>query len=146
MEGGDISNITPPRFWFVFEGLLAKLPEESERKEQRYCKLRRWEKAAALWEIDDVALSYMWDMAWRHHLQADVVTFLPYWEALRDRLDDEGLPYGHLQHYASPDTLAMRLGYLPYVARIYYAFPERPYFFGDRGVYTPTQKVFNPLT
>lgn len=146
MEGGDISNEVPPRFYFVFEGLIGRVPPKEQRRYDRLCKLRRWEKAAALWEIDDVALSYMWDMAWRHHFQVDVVTFVEEHEALRDRLDEEGIPYGHLRHYASPDSLAMRLAYMPYVTRIYYAYPERPFVFGDRGVYTPEQRVFDPLS
>lgn len=146
MEGGDLSNEAPPRFLFVFEGLIGKLPRGQEKRHARLCRLHRHEKAAAMWEIDDQALSYLWDMAWRHHLQVDMVTFLEEYEALKERLDDEGIPYGHLRHYASPDTLAVRLSYMPYVSRIYYAYPERPFVFGDRGVYTPEQRVFDPLS
>jgi hypothetical protein len=145
MQGGDISNETPPRFLFVFEGLIGKLPEALARSEQRQVKLHRYTKAATLWEIDDQALSYMWDMAWRHHLAVDIVTFLPYHEELRTRLDEEAVPYGNLRHYASPDTLAVRLAYMPYVARIYFAWPERQFIFGDRGVFLDGTAAFNPL-
>lgn len=145
MEGGDISNITPPRFLFVFEGLLARLPEEHQMKERIYRRLSRAAKAAALWEMEDIGLTYMWDMAWRHNLQVDVVTFLPYHEALKERLDEEGVPYGNLRHYVAPETLAMRLAYMPYVARIFYAEPARRFIFGDRGVYMPDEAVFDPL-
>jgi len=145
MQDGDISNITPPRFLFVFEGLLATVPKEYRRLEGLYRGLARYKKAAALWEMDEAGLVYMWDCAWRYNLQVDVVTFLPYHEALKERLDQEGVPYGNLRHYASPDTLAMRLAYMPYVHRIFYAYPERRFVFGDRGVYMPDEAVFNPL-
>ena len=145
MQGGDISNETPPRFFFVFEGLIGTLPEKAKTTERRSVKLKRFTKAAALWEIDDQAMSYIWDMAWRHHLAVDVVTFLPYHEELRIRLDDENVPYANLRHYASPDTLAMRLGYMPYVARIFYAHPERQFIFGDRGVFLDREATFDPM-
>ena len=146
MQGGDISNETPPRFLFVFEGLIARIPDALVRLEKMHVRFHRYVKAAALWEVDDQALSYTWDMAWRHHLAVDIVTFLPYHQEIRTRLDDEGVPYGHLRHYASPEVLAWKLAYMPYVHRIYYAWPEREFIFGDRGVYTPTQTTFNPLT
>lgn len=145
MEGGDISNDTPPRFLFVFEGLIGRLPEEHQRKERIYRRLSRWSKAVALWEMDEAGLMYLWDMSWRHNLQVDIVTFLPYHEALKEMLDEEGVPYGNLRHYVAPETLAMRLCYMPYVARIFYSEPPRRFMFGDRGVYMPDEAVFNPL-
>lgn len=146
MEGGDISNEAPQRFLFVFEGLIGRLGKGHDRLERMHVKLHRYKKAASLWEIDEQALSYVWDMAWRHHLAVDVVTFVPYHEELKERLDEEGVPYGHLRHYSDPTVLSMKLAYMPYVHRIYFSYPERRFAFGDRGVYVPEQKVFDPLT
>ena len=145
MEDGDLSNETPPRFLFVFEGLLGKLPEVERAKERLFRRLGRHKKAVALWEIDDIGLKYMWDMAWRHNLQVDVVTFLPYADALKARLDEENVPFGSVRHYACAEMLAWKLAYMPYVARIFYAEPPRRFMFGDRGVYMPDEAVFNPL-
>lgn len=143
MEKGDISNDIPPRLLFVFEGLVGKLTGTNMQRERAYVRLKRYKKAVNMWDIDDAALSHIWDAVWRHDLALDIVTFVPYWEELRDRLDDEGVPYGHLRHYAHPDVLAMKLAYMPYVYRIYFAYPMRPHIFGDRGVFAPQQKVFS---
>lgn len=138
MEHGDLSNAVPPRFLFVFEGLIASVPTEQKPVELGLVQFRRWKRAARLWRIDEYALSVVWDHAWRHAASVDMVTFLPgpYAEAIAERLDSESVPYGNLI-VTTPDILARRIVYMPDVQRIFYAQPERPFLFGDRGNYVP---------
>ena len=146
MEGGDLSNVTPPRFLFVFEGLIGRLDSVAAKKEQMYRRLKRHKKAAACWAIEPVAVSYLWDMAWRHKLAVDLVTYLPYSDELEERMEKEHLPFASVLAFESPEELCQRLAYMPYVHRIYFSEPRRPFIFGDRGEYVDSSSVFDPLS
>lgn len=145
MQGGDISNIAPPRFLFVFEGLVGRLDSVNAQKEKLHRKLRRYTKAAACWEINEVAVSYLWDIVWRHHMQADLATYLPYPDEIRKRTEEEGLPFGNYYRFDSADHLGKRLAFMPYVHRVYFSEPRRPFVFGDRGEFVDAETVFDPL-
>lgn len=145
MQGGDLSNIAPPRFLFVFEGLVGRLTPVKVKKEQYYRRLRRWEKAAGCWEINEVAVSYLWDVVWRHNMQAELATFLPYSSEIKERLDAEGLPFGWVHHFDSAEHLCQRLAFMPYIHRVYFSEPRRPFIFGDRGEFVDAETVFDPL-
>lgn len=145
MEGGDISNLTPPRFLFVYDGLIGTIESAAQQKKERfYITLRRWDKAVACRTINETALSYIWDIAWRWNMQIDIVTFLPYHEAIHRQLEEEGVPFSNFRHYVRPEVLAMKLAYMPYVHRVYFSEPKRRFLFGDRGVYVPTMEKFDP--
>lgn len=146
MQGGDISNITPARFLFVFEGLVGMLDPIMEKKERIYRKLRRFEKAARCWSINETAVSYIWDISWRHHMQADLATYLPYGVYIGDRLEREGLPFSNVLQFETPEQLCQRLAYMPYVHRIYFSEPRRPFIYGDRGEFVDANTVFDPLS
>lgn len=137
MQDGDISNTAAPRFILVFEGLLGRFEDGvAETKEAGYRRLHRWKRAARCWTIDMAVVGQMWDVVWRHDVQVDVATYLDrrYAEAVKDELDYRGVPVGHFM-VTEPNILAKRLSYMPYVRKVFYAMPERPFIYGDRGVY-----------
>lgn len=145
MQKGDISNFSPQRFLFVFEGLVATLEPVAAKKEAFHRRLHRWDSAVRCWGVNDTALSYLWDLAWRHHVAVDVATFLPYPIQVERYLEQEAVPYAHLLHFDSPDALAKRLAWMPQVHRVYYCEPPRRFVFGDRGMYVPDMQIFDPL-
>lgn len=139
MQGGDISNEVAPRLLFVFEGTLATVPSKTaEAKEKLQCRLKRWAAAAELWEISEQASILLWDVAWRYNFRFDIVTYKPagFARALKDRLDEEGLPAAKVWH-SSPQLLAKKLAFMPDVAYVYDSDPTRLFTYGGRGVQTP---------
>lgn len=146
MQDGDISNIAPARFLFVFEGLVGRCTTVMAKKEQYYRRFRRYTRAVNCWEINEVAVSYIWDVVWRYHMQAELATFLPYPEEIKERLDGEGLPFSWVHGFDSPDHLCQRLAFMPYVHRVYFSEPRRPFIFGDRGEFVDANTVFDPMS
>lgn len=137
MQGGDLSNEVAPRLLFIFEGTVATLPSKTvEAKEKIHQRLKRWQKAVDLWEISERAYALLWDVTWRYNYRFDIVTYHPagFAKALKERLDDEGLPVGRVWH-SSPSLLAKRLAFMPDVRYVYDADASRLFTYGGRGVY-----------
>lgn len=135
MQGGDISNEVSPRLLIVFEGLLGILPDSKARAAESVArKARRWKRAVKTYEINEPMARAIWDVTWRYHQSVDVVTYLgdEFADALRDRLDEESLPIGHVmatEHH----LLARRLAYAPDIAAVYHANPEHRFTYGSKG-------------
>ncbi|MDP9870448.1 hypothetical protein [Streptosporangium brasiliense] len=138
MKNGDISNEVSPRLLIEFEGLLgAKLT--SRRMYLVARRLRRWEQAADLWDLDDLVIKVIIDLTWRLHQEIDVVTTGPreFARALGDRLDNEQVPVRRVWTY-DPRYLARRLISMPYVTAVYTPDPKHALMYGSRGrVITP---------
>lgn len=141
MQGGDISNETAPRIIIVLDDLLLRVPRSKRRIEKAWVRVGQWERAAKLHVLDEEVRMYMWDLIWRSGLSVDLATFqpAPYAEALRGRLDEYGLSFGHLM-VTSPGEMARQMAFLPHVKFVYYAVPERNFMFGDRGVWVRKAK------
>lgn len=139
MQGGDLSNEVAPRLLFVFENTVATLPTKAAAaREKAALRLRRWDTAVAQWEISERAYALLWDVTWRYNYRFDIVTYKPacFAKALRQRLDDEGLPVGNVWA-SSPTLLSKKLAFMPDVRYVYDADGSRLFTYGGRGVHMP---------
>lgn len=144
MEHGDISNELPPRMLFVFEGLVAYC--DQPRQEQASVKLRRWKRAANLWEYDSLILKHLWDLQFRRNFRLDCITFKgePFGEALQEKFDRDYVPFSNV--YAMNEAqLQRRLASMIDVVRVFDPIPIRALAWGRKGEYVNSAQPFNPL-
>jgi hypothetical protein len=135
VQGGDISNEVSPRLVVVFENLLGLLPTKAhEAKVSTYLKFKRYQRAVNVFELNELLARRIWDVTWRLKFSVDVVTYVgdEFAEAVRERIDREDLPIGHVWH-KTPQVLARELAYMPHVAAIYDPNPSHQFTFGSKG-------------
>lgn len=135
MEGGDLSNSLPPRWLFVFEGVIGRLPLEKARAARLWARAGQWRRVAELYEVEPHVQKVIWDLTWRRDYRFDIVTFYgePFAAALEKRLSRESLPFSNLWA-VDEDTLAQRLVYMPDVQYVIHADPARHLSYGPRGL------------
>lgn len=144
MEKGDISNAVVPRFLFVFEGIIGKLPDvRAESKARALFAIHQWVRCVRCYQIDTHISKVLWDLAWRQSIQFDVVTFLGEGmaDAIRDRLDYLQLPVSNVDH-TTGDELVHQLTYRPNIVQIVHPFPDWQFRFGGVGRYVETTEGF----
>lgn len=137
MQGNDISNRLPPRWLIVFEGVIAELPEPSDRAAFNfYRRTRAYKRAVRTYQVNTHTAKVLWDMVWRRDYKFDVVTFLPSQctEHVRDWIDEHNIPAANVRHYPSPAHLAQQLAYLPDVYAVVHAEAANRFTYGDRGM------------
>lgn len=136
MQGNDISNTVVPRIVLVWDGLLGIIPTKAaEAKFGAYMRIKRWKKAVKIFEINEAMARQVWDITYRKNFSVDVVTFLggeAFGDALRERLDQENLPIGHVW-YEDPDQLSRSLAYRPDTACVFHSNPQYWLTFGSKG-------------
>lgn len=144
MMGGDISNELPPRLMVIVDGLLMTLPPDRETRYARLRATRRAVSAVDCWEINQDAITVMWDWMWRRGYKIDLVTFIsggtpltPMGRSLRnavkDRLSEADVPHSNLMSYASPLVLQSRLAYFPDVVHVVHGDTANPFAYGSKG-------------
>lgn len=135
MQGGDLSNRLPPRWLFVFENVLATVPDRRLLEWKAAVRLRRWKRVANCYEMHPHVMKVIWDLVWRRDYRFDVVTFLgeDFAEALEKRLHREALPFSNLWA-VTEETLAQRLAYMPDVMFVIHGDPSRHLAYGNRGL------------
>lgn len=132
---GDISNEVQGRFLFVWDNLVAYIPNKAlVAKEKASVRTHLWNSAVNCWEVNDMIERHLLDLAWRHHMPVDIVTHRPrgFAEALRDRLDKDDLPFGHVYSY-SADQLAQRLPRMPFILRVFHGDANHSFKYGSAG-------------
>jgi len=147
VQGNDISNETPDRFLFVFEGLIATLPDKEARAKAAVLeRLGRHKHAARCWRFDPHTTKRLWDLAWRHHYRFDIVTFKDpdFAEEIGKRMDHLALPVSSVFATTVP-LLAQELSFMPSVAAVFDADPERRFSWGNRGRHVSDPSTFNPF-
>lgn len=136
MRNGDLSNEVVPRLVLVFEGALGFMPTEDWQKFDRSIRRKRWDDAAALWQINPLMAVRLWDITMRLSFTVDIVTFAgpePFGEALEYRLQDvEDLPVGRAWA-TRPGLLARKIAYMPDLFRVYDPDPTRVLTWGGKG-------------
>lgn len=135
MQHGDLDNRLPPRWLFVFENVLAAVPDERLREWKLALRLRRWRRVVDCYEMHLHVVKVIWDLVWRRDYRFDVVTFLgdDFAEALEKRLKREALPFANLWA-VTEQTLAARLAYMPDVMYVIHGDPSRHLTYGNRGL------------
>lgn len=135
MEGGDLDNRLPPRWLFAFEGVLARVPPEHMAEWKLAMRLRRYKRAARLFEVEPHAMKVIWDLTWRRDYRFDVITFLgqPFAEALEVELGRWSIPFSNCWA-VTPESLARRLAFMPDVHTVVHADPTNRLAYGNRGL------------
>jgi hypothetical protein len=132
---GDLSDRLPPRWLFVYEGVVGNLPVHNERRYRLATQLRQWKRAAACFETEVHVRKVLWDLYWRRDYRFDVVTFLgdEMAEAIDRRLDRESLPVGNVRSW-QPDELARQLVFMPDVQYVVHGDPKHHLTYGNKGL------------
>src|ERR1700739_4281901 len=130
MQKGDISSEVSPRFVWIWEGLVATLPENRRAKEWAYRKAHMLTRAVNQWEINPRIKAVIWDLAWRHRYGNDIVTFLPMEEAIAQKLGD--IP-ATVKWFPDAAALSRQLSYMPHIQRVFFAEPSLSLAFGSVG-------------
>lgn len=135
MERGDLSNRLPPRWLFVYEGVIGRVPVEKRRQYDIYVKLRQYRRAAGCFVTEAHVQKVIWDLVWRRDFRFDVVTFLgdDMADALEKKLTGESLPFSNLWAVDEAE-LAARLAYMPDVVYVVHGDPSRRLAYGNRGL------------
>lgn len=135
VQGGDLDNRLPPRWLFVFEGVIGRVPAERAADYRRAMRWSRFKRAANYFEIEPHVQKVIWDLVWRRDFRFDVVTFLgaSFAEALETRLTRESLPFSNLWP-VTEDSLARRLATMPDVLYVVHGDPSRHLTYGNRGL------------
>lgn len=141
MQGNDLDNTPSPMVYVVWEGLIATTGEMG--KVQKYVKMRRFEKALALFQPHYVAIDAMWQAMNRGGYGISVVTHLPEAMAafLPNRLDMDVVPYRELLTI-SPGDLVHKIPHMPWLLGI--ADPElyRARAYGSFGRHVPVEHAY----
>lgn len=145
MEGGDLSNQIANRFLWVWDGLVAVPP--SERKSRLWGRAFGKNKSMFMdMEPNGLIQSVIFDLAWRHDVRQDVVTFWPgaHREWLQEWCERENMPLTY--YYAhTPGGLLRRLAYMPEVVRVFDPDPDRAGTWANVGTYWDPERAQNPF-
>lgn len=135
MQNGDLSNRLPPRWLFVWEGVIATVPTELAAAHSRACRMRRIKKAVSCYQTHPHVMKVIWDLYWRRDFRFDVVTFLgdDWADSIERRLNDEGMPFSNVWA-VDEASLAKRLAYMPDVLYVVHADPGHLLAYGNRGL------------
>lgn len=135
MKNNDLANIVVPHDVIVFEGLLGLLPDDrAVVAANKYLRRRKWTKALACYEINEMLARKIWHMTWYKSAEYDVLTYLgeDFAVALRERFDEENLPIRRVLA-DDPHMFARSLIFNPDVRTIYDPDPAHRFVFGDKG-------------
>lgn len=135
MERGDLSNRLPPRWLFVFENVVGRVPPKKTAEWKLAMRLGRFKRAVGCYEMEPHVIKVLWDLYWRRDYRFDVVTFMGegFRDALEKRLDRESVPFSNVWA-EDEDTLARRLAYMPDVQYVVHGDTSRHLTYGPRGL------------
>lgn len=124
-----------PRYVFVWEGLLARLPEGKEAAERRWLKLKRWERAFRLWEWDPIMRNVISDSFYRRHIVVDVLITheLPFRDLVMQYMEQSFYEITRVLHRPSLAEFEKQLPHMPEVDLVLHGEADRPFLFGSKG-------------
>lgn len=143
MRKGELSSETLPRAYVVFENLIGLLPDaKTKAAEFAARKLKKWDQAAAYYQINIDTSQGMRDLYWRRNFRVDVITFIDpaFVSAIRDRLDSRNLLFGDV-HYYDKEMLLADLTYDPAIIAVLDPDPSRILTWGRKGRYCSAQQL-----
>lgn len=135
MRGGDLSASLAPRWIFVWEGVVADVPDSAVASFKLAMRLGRYKRAAETYEMHPHVVKVIWDLTWRRDYRFDLITFLgqPFCDALEKRLERESLPFSNLWA-VDEASLSRRLSTMPDVQYVIHSDPTRHLAYGNRGL------------
>lgn len=135
MQAGDLGTDLPPRMLFVFEDVVATLPDDRLRAVRAHRKAQRWGKLIGCYVPTPEIRDRLWDLVWRQGFVVDVVSlWLPAQcePALIAWVERHNLPVRNVM-FAPLDELSRSLARLVDVKAVIHAEDDRPFAFGSRG-------------
>lgn len=144
MRKGDISARPAPRLLFVWEGLIAHLPESEVKAWERERRKKRYAQGLKRWVTDSTMIAQMWRVAWNYDFGIDVVSYLDegFENTLRVRLDAENAPVGNVL-VTTPERLIREMP--PNIGRVFDPDPSRVLHYGSIGRIVTDPYVFDPM-
>lgn len=138
MQAGDLSNVTVPRVFLVFEGALGFTGKMTPSDFNRAVSRVGWHEAWFLWDINQDMARKIWDVIKRQDLQVGILSYIGVGEdEARDGLEDMltgyyNLPVSEVQ-ISDPQSFARELSYRPDVAFVYDVDPGNATAYGSKG-------------
>lgn len=80
MQYGDLSNITAPRIYVVFEGLAGRIPEDAREEHDRLMASRKidWFKVLNCYKPSGSVINRINWLTWKKNINISVITWLGY--------------------------------------------------------------------
>jgi len=141
VQNGYIGTGTERRFIFVWEGAVAQLPDKRAVRamESLKRKMKLWDQAVGYWEINDVALKWMWSIMSRTPYRIDMAVTTrpaPFAQALARLVERNNWPIRFI-FSASSAELGRLLPTMPDVERVFYGLPQQRWAYGPQGQLFP---------
>lgn len=146
MLHGDLSNAPPKRLVFVFEDLIATIPEERRRRADRSLSRGKWRSYMDAWRLDTAMVANLHDIFWRLPFVHDIVSLSSsdrrWWAELDEFLDISNVPRRRTEVYDG--VLEYGNAILPDagVLRVYHNTPGWSMKLGHRSELVPDARVF----
>jgi hypothetical protein len=142
MEKGQLGTQVQRRIIFIWEGVLAELPDHRAVHQLEWIdrQLGRWDTAVSRWEINHNALNWMWAILARTEFRVDVVvTTRPpsFSQALAKLSDRNNWPIRYIANETA-QGLGRLLPAMPDIDRVYYGREDQRWAYGPHGVHFPT--------
>lgn len=137
MRNGDLSNRAVPRVVIVFENAIGYLPEGRRAEWRKLARKGRWDDVAALFDLDQLMLRKVNDLARRFDVHVDVVTYCGPEEFARalERVFDRENVLVRIVTATTPERLARRTSYEPDIVSIFDGNQAHSLVYGPKGVY-----------
>jgi hypothetical protein len=140
---GELSNVRLPRAYVVFEDLVGLLPDaKSKIAFNLAAKRKKWEQAAAYYQLNIKTSQGMRDLYFNRNFQVDVITFIDpaFVIPMRDKLDERNLLFGGVHYYDKVDLLG-DLTYDPSILAVLDPDPSRVLTWGSKGRYCSSAQL-----
>jgi hypothetical protein len=137
MRNGDLANTAVPRIIIVFENAIGYLPESRRAEWRRLSRKNRWDDVASLFDLDQIMLRKMNDLARRFSVHIDVVTYCgpeAFARALERVFERENVLV-RIVTASTPERVARRTSYESDIVSIYDANQAHRLVYGPKGVY-----------
>lgn len=137
MKGNDLSNAAVPRIVIVFENSIGTLPDSRRPEWRKLSRKGKWDAVAGLFDLDQMMLRKITDLARRYSVTVDVVTYCgpaEFADALARLFAVQHVPVSVVQA-STPEIMARRTSYEHDIARVYDGNPEHAMVYGRKGEY-----------
>jgi hypothetical protein len=139
MRRGQIGTDAEGRVFFVWEGLVAVLPDHRLVRglERLATTTGQFRRAVDYWKVQDRALALMWSLNQRTPWRIDLVVTTrgpAFTKALSEKVTQENWPVRYVT-YDTPQSLGRALSYMPDVQRVYYGLEEQRFAYGPHGFF-----------
>lgn len=139
MEKGQLGTEVPRRVIFIWEGVVAHLPDQYVIKTlERYKgRLGLCHQALSYWQVNDLAVQAMWSIHQRSPMRIDLCVTSRgelFTKAVGQLATERNWPVRYV-FCEAPEALGRLLPTMPDVDRVYYGLEGQRYAYGPQGVF-----------